>query len=119
MLHSKRVVIVGGTSGIGRALAKAILPQGVSVVVTSRSCEKLNQLQAEIGQPINSYILDVTDEAAISLVFQTIGEFDHLVNLPGEPVWYSCSQFTSTCNCSTEGSDCLHSIRFSNEDASF
>ncbi len=40
-LSNKRVVIVGGTSEIGRAIVKAIVSQGGSVIVTSRSEEKV------------------------------------------------------------------------------
>jgi len=91
-LSNKRVVVVGGTSGIGRAIVKAAMAQGGSAIVTSRSQDKVNQLQTEMGQPIGGYLVDVTDEASISLAFQSIGKFDHLVTLPGEPMWYASFQ---------------------------
>ena len=91
-LSNKRVVIVGGTSGIGRAIVKAIVSQGGSAIVTSRSQDKVKQLQAGIEQSVEGYIVDVTDETSIAIAFQSIGKFDHLITLPGEPMWYASFQ---------------------------
>lgn len=91
-LSNKRVVIVGRTSGIGRAIVKAVIAQGGSAIVTSGSQDKVNQLQTEIAMPVEGYLVDVTDEASIDRAFQSIGQFDHLVTLPGEPMWYASFQ---------------------------
>lgn len=61
-----KFVIVGGTSGIGKALSKALIEQGHQVVVGSRR---------------NG--LDIQDDQSIEHFFSQIGDFDHLVVTAG------------------------------------
>jgi NAD(P)-dependent dehydrogenase (short-subunit alcohol dehydrogenase family) len=50
-LAGKVVVVVGGTAAIGQGLASQLLAGGATVVVPSRSAEKLKKLRAELGSP--------------------------------------------------------------------
>lgn len=81
-LRNKRIVIIGGSSGIGLATAKAAVKVGGEVVIASRSKEKLQKAVAEIGKNATAKSLDVCDEKAIERFFAEVGSFDHLVT-PG------------------------------------
>lgn len=84
------VVIIGGSSGIGFATAKALIREGNSVVIASRSEEKLRQAEKELGVGVSSYVLDVRKEKEIEAFFTKVGIFDHLVTPAGETSSGSC-----------------------------
>lgn len=83
-LQNKRIVIVGGTSGMGRATALASVGAGAEVVIASRSAERLQQVQTEIGQHISTASLDTRLEGAVKQFFTQQPPFDHLVISAGE-----------------------------------
>ena len=76
--NQKTVVVVGGSSGIGLATAKAAYAEGASIVIVGRSQERLNQASAEIGSGVQSIQADVEDEASVEAAFTKIGTFNHL-----------------------------------------
>ncbi|MGC4808090.1 SDR family NAD(P)-dependent oxidoreductase [Micromonospora sp. DT233] len=81
-LHDRVAVVTGGTRGIGRTTAEALVAAGASVVVTGRDGDRAQQVAKEIGAAA-SHPLDVTDPDAVSAVFKTIasehGRIDALV----------------------------------------
>ena len=81
-IENKRVVIIGGSSGLGLATAKAAAAAGAEVIIASRSAERLEKAKGEIGGRVQAYVLDVTVEADVKAFFEKIGPFDHLVT-PG------------------------------------
>jgi len=81
-IKDKRVVIIGGSSGLGLATAKAAVADGAEVIIASRSSERLEKAKAEIAGKVQAFVLDVTDEAGVKAFFGKIGPFDHLVT-PG------------------------------------
>jgi NAD(P)-dependent dehydrogenase (short-subunit alcohol dehydrogenase family) len=87
-LKDQRIVAVGGTSGIGLAVALEALDEGASVVVASGHPERVERAQAELAlrspQRTAAQILDVTSEAAIKAFFEEIGPFDHLIYTAGD-----------------------------------
>lgn len=72
------VVVLGGTSGIGLATAKAAQAEGAQVLVTGRSHERLQAAQAELGSGARAVALDVADEAGTRALFEGIGRIDHV-----------------------------------------
>ncbi len=63
-LNGKRVLLTGGSSGIGWYLATKLVRAGAYVVVTSRRQERLKQLRLAVGNPIRRLIAlpgDVAD----------------------------------------------------------
>lgn len=78
-MKNKRIVITGGSSGIGFATAKLLAEQGAELIIVSRSEEKLLRARQTIGGQCQTEVLDVTDEAAIKRFFDKLGNFDHLV----------------------------------------
>lgn len=77
-LMDKRLVIIGGTSGMGLATARAAAARGAQVVIAGRHYDKLEKAKKEIGGAVEGLTLDVTDEAEINAFFQFVGAFDHL-----------------------------------------
>ena len=90
---SKNILIVGGSSGIGAATAKAFAELGARVTIASRNQEKLDASAAEIkssmGSTVDTAVLDTGDEAAVERFFAETGPFDHVVvsaaQTPGGP----------------------------------
>jgi 3-oxoacyl-[acyl-carrier protein] reductase len=84
-----RVALVGGASqGIGRAVAEALVAEGVRVVITARDEARTRQVAAQIGAA-GGYAWDSGDLAAapdlISRVSQRVGPVDILVTNTGGP----------------------------------
>jgi NAD(P)-dependent dehydrogenase (short-subunit alcohol dehydrogenase family) len=82
LFAQKRLVIIGGSSGMGLATAIAATAAGARVVIASRSSEKLETARRKIGGDTEVLTLDVQDEAAVQAFFDRVGEFDHLTT-PG------------------------------------
>lgn len=72
------LVVVGGSSGIGFATAKAAYTEGASIVMIGRSQDRLNQASAEIGSGVHGIQADVEEEASVRAAFAEIGQFNHL-----------------------------------------
>lgn len=79
-LKNKRILIVGGSSGIGLAVAKQAYKAGGELIIASRSAaEKDNELVTGIGHNIETYSFDITSENQIVTALEKIGKIDHLV----------------------------------------
>jgi NAD(P)-dependent dehydrogenase (short-subunit alcohol dehydrogenase family) len=78
-LASKTVLIVGGSSGIGAATAKAFAGLGAEVTIASRSRAKLDAVAADSRGAIRAAVLDITDDSAVEAFFAGAGRFDHVV----------------------------------------
>lgn len=80
-LDKQRVLIVGGSSGIGFGVAEALLGQGAIVTIVGRSNEKLRAAQERLGgdDRLRTIAADVTDEAQVRALFERSGSIDHLV----------------------------------------
>jgi NAD(P)-dependent dehydrogenase (short-subunit alcohol dehydrogenase family) len=83
-LKGKRVVVIGGTSGIGLSTAKAFLDEAAHVIVASRTAEKLSEAKQTLGGNVEAYELDFRSEERAAEFFKKVGQFDHLVITAGE-----------------------------------
>ena len=77
MLAGKKVVVVGGSSGIGLATAEMAKAQGAEVVIASRNAEKVKAAAAKIGA--KGIAADVTSDQSVSDLFRAVGPADHVV----------------------------------------
>jgi NAD(P)-dependent dehydrogenase (short-subunit alcohol dehydrogenase family) len=78
-LKEKKAVVIGGSSGIGLATARALVNSGAQVVIASRSANKLGEAQRTLGENAQAYQLDIAQEEKVKQFFEDIGLFDHLV----------------------------------------
>jgi len=79
-LKDKRILIVGGSSGIGLAVAKQACKAGGKVVIASRNAVKNhNNLSALVGYEVETYSFDVTSGLETETELTKIGDIDHLV----------------------------------------
>ena len=83
-LNNKRVLVIGGGSGIGQAVAEGAVREGATVVVASRTAEKVAHVAAQLGAAASSATLDVTDEAAVARFFADAAGFDHIAFTAGD-----------------------------------
>jgi NAD(P)-dependent dehydrogenase (short-subunit alcohol dehydrogenase family) len=83
-MSQQRVVVIGGTSGIGFAVADAAARAGAEVVVAARTQEKLDRAVSRLPAGTTGRPLDVTDEDSVGHFFSDLGEFDHLVYTAGD-----------------------------------
>jgi NAD(P)-dependent dehydrogenase (short-subunit alcohol dehydrogenase family) len=84
-LQSTRVLVTGGTTGLGRAMAAALAASGARVVLTSRDKARADAAAAEICAI--GIDLDVRDESSVSAgveaVYEQLGGLDVLVSNAG------------------------------------
>jgi NAD(P)-dependent dehydrogenase (short-subunit alcohol dehydrogenase family) len=83
-LEGKRVVVIGGASGIGYAVAEAALAQGAEVVVGSSQTANVEAASRKLGDRASGYRIDVKIEPDVAGFFERVGAFDHLVFTAGD-----------------------------------
>ena len=83
-LHGKKVVIVGGTSGIGFAVAEAALDRGARIVVASSQQAGVEAALDRLGKGAEGSTVNVNDEGDVAGFFERLGGFDHLVFTAGD-----------------------------------
>ena len=81
LLEDRKIAIIGGTRGIGRAMAEKFVAEGAKVVITGRSKDKAVNAANEIG--CSSYALDISNcddfNPFIAQCVEALGALDTLV----------------------------------------
>ena len=97
-LANQTVVVVGGSSGLGYAVAKAsLLALAAHVIVASKTPKKVKDAVArlesdpdvkQLAAPgkVTGATVDATDVNAIKTFFEGLGEVDHVVYTSGDPL---------------------------------
>jgi NAD(P)-dependent dehydrogenase (short-subunit alcohol dehydrogenase family) len=90
---NKRVLITGGSSGIGRATALRLADAGAIAIIVARDPQRLAETKAEIqgsGGTVHTYVCDITDAAACDAFVQRLlaehGGVDILINNAGHSI---------------------------------
>ena len=78
-LAGTTAVILGGTSGIGFAVARAAIGAGARVVVASSNPARIESAVARLGDAATGQVVDASDSAALDAFFASVGPFEHLV----------------------------------------
>ena len=86
-LTNKKIVIIGGTTGLGLSAAKAFIENGAKVVVVGRSLENCQKAVADLGKNAKAFqgdaSLENTAKDAIEICISTFGDFDGLYHVAG------------------------------------
>jgi NAD(P)-dependent dehydrogenase (short-subunit alcohol dehydrogenase family) len=83
-LSGQKVAIIGGSSGIGYAVAEGALAEGAQVAIGSSNAAKVQAAVARLGEGASGAAVDVKDEASLAAFFEGVGAFDHLVYTAGD-----------------------------------
>src|SRR3984893_13787149 len=83
-LFGKRIVVLGGSSGIGLSVAQHAVAQGARTIIASSNADRVKQAVATLDGKAEGHTLDLSNERAIQNFFQKIGDFDHLVFTAGD-----------------------------------
>jgi len=86
-LDGKKIIVVGGSSGIGFGVAAAALRSGAAVVIAGRSEDKLKAAEKRLAGAgrVTAIAADMASEADVARLFDAVGAFDHLVATAGTP----------------------------------
>ena len=86
-ITNKSCLVVGGTSGIGKAVALALVESGARVVVGSTNPDKCAAMKTELGEPHDAVQIHVADEASVRTAVEhttkKFGRLDGVINAAG------------------------------------
>lgn len=84
-IKDRRILIVGGSSGIGFAVAEAALAAGATVEIASSNEARLSTAKQNLAGRATTHRLDLRDEAAVKAFFERGTErYDHIVSTAGD-----------------------------------
>jgi len=83
-LEGKKVIVLGGSSGLGFATAQAAATSGAHVVIVSSNRDRINQALSQLPGEHEGHTIDLRKEEDIRRFFEQTGSFDHLVYTAGE-----------------------------------
>lgn len=78
-MKNQHVVVVGGGTGIGRAVARDCAAKSANVTIASRNRDRLDGAARELGSQVSARPVDMTDAAAVEAWARDLGPVDHLV----------------------------------------
>jgi NADPH:quinone reductase-like Zn-dependent oxidoreductase len=73
-LRKKRVVILGGSSGIGFAVAEQASTQGAEIVIASSNPERVQRAVEKLEGNAQGHALDLSDESAVENFFANLSQ---------------------------------------------
>ena len=82
-MTNRAAVVVGGASGIGRAVAHALAADGCRVTVADRNTDGARAVAADLGDPHTAATVEVTDEDSVRALFEQADPLDVVVNTAG------------------------------------
>lgn len=86
-LKGKNAIVTGGTKGIGRAIAEALIHEGLSVCIAARKQSEIDMAISELGGSTFGFVCDVRDyeqvRALVAYAVKELGGLDILINNAG------------------------------------
>lgn len=83
-LQNQHILVIGGSSGIGLAVAKLVAAEGAKVMIASRASDRLEKAAQEIDGEVEIGTINTLDETSIKEFFDASSEFDHIINFAGD-----------------------------------
>jgi NAD(P)-dependent dehydrogenase (short-subunit alcohol dehydrogenase family) len=78
-IADRRVLVIGGSSGIGEGIAHVCAHHGAHVTIASRSPDNLTAAATRIGAPVEMATIDVRDDDSVAALFANAAPYDHVV----------------------------------------
>lgn len=88
-LKGKKVIILGGSSGLGFAAAKAADAEGAQVIIVSSNQKNIDKALLELSAGSAGFVVNLRDEQSIKAFFTETGNFDHLIYTAAENIHFS------------------------------
>jgi 3-oxoacyl-[acyl-carrier protein] reductase len=86
-LKNKIAIVTGGTKGIGRGIAEALVAEGIRVCISSRHQSEVDRAVKELGGGTTGFVCDVRDYEQVKALFdftaKELGGVDILINNAG------------------------------------
>lgn len=81
-ISNQKILIVGGGSGMGLALARRCVEAGAEIVIAGRGEDRLQQAREDLGNPpgLEVAVVDIAREDQVAELFARIGGLDHIVS---------------------------------------
>jgi NAD(P)-dependent dehydrogenase (short-subunit alcohol dehydrogenase family) len=79
LFEDQRICIVGGTAGIGLAIARAAAIEDANVIIAGRDPDKSTKVASKLGLNVEGRTIDILDCSSIQRFFADLGAVDHLV----------------------------------------
>lgn len=83
---TRKTLIIGGASGIGFAVARALAERGDDIILAGRNKEKLNAARARLSPSpasVETLVLDISNEAEVIALSETLGQVDNIIVTAG------------------------------------
>jgi NAD(P)-dependent dehydrogenase (short-subunit alcohol dehydrogenase family) len=88
-LRNAHVLVIGGTSGIGLEVARAVANRGAAPIVVSRHQSSVDRALAELPDGARGATVDLADPSALERLAEKVGDVDHLVYTAGESLEFT------------------------------
>ncbi|GGR12992.1 SDR family oxidoreductase [Deinococcus ruber] len=107
-LAGQRVVVIGGASGIGFAVAELAHAQGATVIIASSSETRVRTAATRLDGAA-AHTVDLRDESSVARLFEDVGEYHHLAITAGD---WSSAMFGSVRDLDLDQARGLLDVRF-------
>jgi len=98
-MNKKTIVILGATGGIGEVIVKKLHNEGASLILVSKSEEKLRKLNTELNNKHTYYVCDLTNNSEVLHVISQIKKSDNglsgLINAAGVGIYKKIEEISN------------------------
>lgn len=109
-MKDSRIVVIGGTSGIGFAVAQRGLSEDAQVIVGSSNPDNVDSAVERLGSGASGHTIDVRDEASVAAFFERAGAFEHLVYTAGD--WGAIRKGGTIADLDLDNAKDIFTVRF-------
>ena len=110
-LKGKKIIVVGGSSGIGKSVSQMAYEQGAQVTLTGRNANLAERTAHDIGISVTGKELDVNDEDQVAAFFGSFSDIDHIYMAAGATKLGSITEGKLTENMQAFDTRILGSLR--------